>query len=259
MLEVAKASLGYGRRPVLSSLDLAIESSSITAVVGPNGSGKSTLLKGLAGLLCPSEGKIVLEGRELKSYRRADLALRLAFLAQAPVVPAGLLVRELVSYGRFPHRRRGGGAEADRRAVERAIALAGLSKIAGRRVESLSGGERQRAWIAMAIAQETDYLLLDEPMTYLDLRGQLEVVELIRSLHEERGTAVVMAIHDLNLAARSAHRMIAMKAGRIEADGPPSAVVSPAILEGVFGVEGRFYEEGSRSCCFSALRALPRD
>jgi len=236
-LRARRLAVGYGDRPVVEGLDLAITAGTVTALVGPNGCGKSTTLKGLARLLGPSAGAVYLNGRAIRDLPAREVARELAVLPQAPAVPAAITVRELVEQGRFAHsgplrmlRRQ------DHAAVAAALAETGLVPFADRPLDQLSGGERQRAWIALALAQETPTLLLDEPTTFLDIGHQLETLELVRRLNRERGKTVVMVLHDLNQAARYADRMVVMAAGRIVADGPPADVLEPELLARVFRI-----------------------
>lgn len=238
-LEAKDLCLGYGGSPVVEELALTFEPGSVTAVIGANGSGKSTILKALARVLRPSGGGVYLDGRALGAWRPAELARHLAVLPQVHGVPDDLTVRELVRYGRFPHRGRpGNDARADGAAVDRALTLASLTDLSARPLASLSGGERQRAWLALALAQEPRVLLLDEPTTYLDVRYQFEVLDLVASLNRDLGITVIMVLHDLNHAARYSGRVVALRSGRVVADGTPADVLTEATLERVFGVEG---------------------
>jgi iron complex transport system ATP-binding protein len=237
-LEASDVAVGYDGRTVVQQLSLTIARGGITALVGPNGSGKSTLLKAMARLLVPSAGAIYLDGRAISSLPTRAVARELAILPQGPVAPAGITVAELVEQGRYPHagplrmlRRQ------DHAAIREALELTDTARYADRPLESLSGGERQRAWIALALAQATPTLLLDEPTTFLDIGHQLEVLELVQRLNRERSLTVVLVLHDLNQAARYADRMVALQQGQIVADGPPMAVLTASLLEQVFGVQ----------------------
>ncbi|NJO81358.1 MAG: ABC transporter ATP-binding protein [Blastochloris sp.] len=236
-LAAEQISAGYDRRTVLDSLSIQIARGAVTALVGPNGSGKSTLLKALARLLQPSAGTVYLDGTAIARMPTAAVARMLAVLPQGPTAPAGLTVAELVEQGRYPH---AGPLRMLRRqdhvAITEALALTNTAQFADRPVDSLSGGERQRVWLALALAQATPILLLDEPTTFLDIGHQIEVLDLVCTLNRDHGKTIIMVLHDLNHAARYADRLIALRAGRIVADGPPVTVLTPSLLEQVFGV-----------------------
>ena len=238
---VAQAlTVGYGARSVLDEVDLALRRGEVTALIGPNGSGKSTLLRAMVRLLAPTGGGVLLDGRAIHELSTREVARRMAALPQQPEVPAGLTVSELVEQGRYPHRGalRTFGVE-DRVAVERALEETGMTPFAARPLDELSGGERQRAWIALALAQDTPILLLDEPTTFLDLGHQFEVLELIGRLRACSGLTVVLVLHDVNQAARHADRIVALDEGVIVADGPPAQVVTEQLLREVFRVHAR--------------------
>jgi iron complex transport system ATP-binding protein len=210
----------------------------VTALVGPNGSGKSTLLKGVADKLTPERGSVLLDGRNISSYGSKELARRLGLLSQESTAPDSITVEELVYHGRYPHR---GFFESvsseDKQAVNQAIELAGCAHLRDREVGQLSGGQKQLAWIAMALAQDTDVLLLDEPTTFLDLHHQLEVMEIIETLREESEITVVIVLHDVQQAARIADEMVALKDGEIRARGTPEAVITEDLLAEVFEID----------------------
>ena len=230
-------SLGYGPRRIVDRLSLSIEPGRTTVLLGPNGSGKSTLLRALAGLLAPREGGVLLDGVPLRHWPRRKLARRVAFLAQTQEMPAGLTVRELIRHGRFAHRKwLSGETDDDRDAMDWALAATGLSAMRERSLLALSGGERQRVWIAMALAQRADIVLLDEPTTYLDLGHQLEVMQTLRRLNREFGLTLVMSLHDMNQAMRFADRAVVMRDGRLVADGAPVEVLTPRFVADVFHV-----------------------
>ena len=239
-LQAQSLSVGYGERLVVSGLDLDVLSGSVTAVIGPNGCGKLTLLRALGRLLPARSGAVVLDGKRIDRTPTREVAKVLAMLPQSPQAPEGLTVAELVARGRHPHQAwyRQWSPE-DEAAVASALAMTGMAELAERTVDELSGGQRQRAWISMALAQGTDLLLLDEPTTYLDLAHQIDVLDLVHLLHREFGRTVVMVLHDLNLAARYADRLVAMKDGRIVVAGPPSDVLTEANLLDVFGLDAR--------------------
>ncbi|NED04150.1 ABC transporter ATP-binding protein [Streptomyces sp. SID6648] len=229
--------LGYDDRAVVSGLDLAVPPGRITAIVGANACGKSTLLRALARLLAPREGAVSLDGRALHSIPTRELAQQLGILPQAPVAPDGLTVIDLVNRGRSPHQtwwRQ--WTKADEQAVHDALAATGTTDLADRAVDELSGGQRQRAWIAMAVAQGTPVLLLDEPTTYLDLAHQIDVLDLVVDLNRREGRTIVMVLHDLNQACRYADHVIAMKKGDIVAEGAPADVITAETVEDVFGL-----------------------
>jgi iron complex transport system ATP-binding protein len=249
VIEVRSLSLGYEGRVVVDGMDLSIEEGDMIGIVGPNGSGKSTLLRAMSRNLRPLFGEVLLDGRPIERRPTKEVARRLAFLAQAPSVPNELTVEELVEHGRFPHASWTGALTArDREAVDRALDAASLSALRHRMVAKLSGGERQRAWIAMALAQESPILFLDEPTTFLDIRHQLQVMELVGRMNRDMGRTIVMVLHDLNQAARFSRRMIALKDGRVHSDGRPDEILKPAILREVFGIESTVLKDESSGC-----------
>ncbi len=226
--------------PVVQGLDLEVPDGEITCIVGPNACGKSTLLRSLARLLHPDDGAVLLDGRAIHGVRSRDVARQLGLLPQAPTAPDGLRVHDLVARGRHPHQRLfQQWSEADEAAVATALALTHTDGLADRAVDELSGGQRQRVWIAMALAQETPILLLDEPTTYLDIAHQLEVLDLLTELNRAQGRTVVMVLHDLNEAARYSHHLVAMCEGRIVACGSPAEVVTEDTVRDVFGIDSR--------------------
>ena len=233
---------GYpaGEALVLRGLHLEIGDGDIVALVGPNGSGKSTLLRALGRVLKPRRGTVYLDGRAMREWPTREVARRLALLPQGPTLAADLSVHELVWLGRSPHQGMLGlPSRKDEEAVRSAIEEKGIAPLTGRRLSELSGGERQRVWVAMALAQQPQVLLLDEPTTFLDLNHQLELLDLIRYLNREHGITVVMVLHDLNQAARYARRVVVLKEGDVYADGTPAEVLTPETLRDVFGVEGK--------------------
>ncbi|HET6704880.1 ABC transporter ATP-binding protein [Amycolatopsis sp.] len=239
-LRARELKLGYGEDLVVDGLDLDVLDGTVTAVIGPNGCGKSTLLRALARLLKPRGGAVLLDGDRIDKLPTREVAKIVGLLPQSPVAPEGLTVADLVRRGRHPHQswyRQWSGTDDE--AIDRALSLTGMDTLAARVVDQLSGGQRQRAWISMALAQETDLLLLDEPITYLDLAHQVDVLDLVHRLHRERGTTVVMVLHDLNLAARYAGTLVAMRDGRIVAQGRPADVLTEPLLDRVFGLEAK--------------------
>jgi len=216
---------------------VGIPDGSFTVVVGPNACGKSTLLRGLARMLRPAGGAVHLDDRPIGSYGPKEVARRLALLPQSPTAPDGITVLDLVARGRYPHQsllRQWSPEDED--AVRAAMDATGVADLADRSVDELSGGQRQRVWLAMALAQQTEVLLLDEPTTYLDLAHQVEVLELVADLHRTAGRTVVMVLHDLNHAARYAGHLVAMQDGRVVAEGPPAEVLTERLVEDVFGL-----------------------
>ena len=236
-LRADAVSLGYDGRLVVDGVTLAIPTGRTTVVVGPNGCGKSTLLRGLGRLLKPRGGAVLLDGDEIGSLPTKEVARRVGLLPQQPVVPEGVTVLELVERGRHPHRGLfRSWSRADEEAVSAALERTELVALAAVPVDSLSGGQRQRVWLAMVLAQATPVLLLDEPTSFLDIAHQLDVLDLVRRLCDESGATVVMVLHDLAMAARYADHLVAMRDGRVVAEGSPAQVVTPAVLEEVFGV-----------------------
>jgi len=237
-LSTRDLTLAYEDRTVVDGLDLDIPDGRVTVIVGPNACGKSTTLRALGRLLRPRRGSVLLDGQELAGIPTRRIARSLGLLPQTPVAPEAITVADLVARGRQPHQRWWQQwSEADELAVTDAMARTAVTELAGRAVDELSGGQRQRVWIAMALAQDTDLLLLDEPTTYLDIAHQVEVLNLVRQLNHDRGRTIVMVLHDLNQAARYADHLVAMREGRIVAQGPPAEVVTAGLVREVFGLE----------------------
>ncbi|QAY74499.1 ABC transporter ATP-binding protein [Agromyces protaetiae] len=233
-------SLGYDGRRVIEGLDLAIPSGAVTAIVGPNACGKSTLLRGLARLHPLEGGRVTLDGDDIARMPRRTLARSVGMLPQASIAPDGVRVADLVARGRYPHQGWFGRQSSDDDAVvAEALAATGVADLADRAVDELSGGQRQRVWIAMVLAQQTDIVLLDEPTTYLDVAHQLELLDLLTSLNRDRGTTVVMVLHELNLAARYADHLVVMAGGRIMAEGAPGDVLTSEVVRDAFALESR--------------------
>ena len=243
-LAAEHVTLGYGAAPVVSDLSTQVPDGRVSVIVGANACGKSTLLRGMARLLRPASGTVLLDGQAIATLPSRQVARTLGLLPQNPVTPEGVGVVDLVGRGRHPHQgafRR--WSREDEEVVARALELTDTLELADRLVDELSGGQRQRVWIAMALAQQTDLLLLDEPTTYLDVAHQVEVLDLLHDLNEAHGTTVVMVLHDLNLAARYADHLVAMRAGRIVAEGPPREVITEDCVREVFGMECRVIDD----------------
>jgi len=237
-LSAVGVTLAYGERTIVDAMDLQIPPGGITAIVGANGCGKSTLLRALARLITPRSGQVVLDGKALHGRPSREVARTLGLLPQSPVAPEGIAVADLVGRGRHPHQRLLARWSArDYEVVAQSLEATGTTELADRSVDELSGGQRQRVWIAMALAQETDILLLDEPTTFLDVAHQIEVLDLLTDLNRDRGTTIVMVLHDINLAARYADHMFALRDGRLVASGAPHAVVTGELIREVFDLD----------------------
>lgn len=237
-LHVKDVSVGYGERTVLDTLNVDIKRGAITSIVGPNGCGKSTLLRTMSRLLNPTKGEIVLDGKSIHDIPTRKLATQLGLLPQTPIAPDGIVVADLVGRGRTPHQGiLGRWSQQDYDIVAEALETTGISDLAERSIDELSGGQRQRVWIAMALAQRTDTLLLDEPTTYLDVKHQLDVLDLLTELNHDRGTTIVMVLHDLNLAARYSDELVAVSGGKVFAHGHPREVITKENVKSVFGID----------------------
>ncbi|MEV7776944.1 ABC transporter ATP-binding protein [Kitasatospora sp. NPDC088351] len=259
-LEASALTLGHDRTTVVHELDLRLPSRQVTVIVGPNGCGKSTLLSGLARTLAPRSGAVLLDGKPLPSLSTRAIARIIGLLPQSATAPDGLTVRDLVRYGRQPHQgllRQWSAGDAE--AVERALTAADLHDLADRPLDTLSGGQRQRAWIAMAVAQDTDILMLDEPTSALDMGHALEVLEMVRGL-ADRGRTVILVLHDLTTACRYADHMVAMRDGRVAAQGAPRDIVTPDLVRELYGVESAILTDpvhGTPVVCPVGLASRP--
>lgn len=228
---------GYDKKVIVNGINLVVPSNKISVIIGANASGKSTLLKTMARLIKPVSGEIVLDGKQIGAIPSKQLAQVLGLLPQSPVVPEGITVSDLVARGRFPYQTLFKGMDKkDYEAVEEALHIMGITELANRSVDELSGGQRQRVWIAMALAQQTDILLLDEPTTFLDITYQIEILDLLTDLNRKRGTTIAMVLHDINLSARYADYIFAVRNGALLAQGSPSDVITEELIEQVFGL-----------------------
>lgn len=237
-LNIKNLVLGYEDKIIVNNIDLSIPKGEITILIGANGCGKSTLLSGMSRLLTPKDGNVYLDGISIHDYKPKELAKRLAILPQGPTAPEGITVKELCYFGRNPYKNLfGSRTKEDDDKVDWAIEVTGLKEFANRQLDSLSGGQRQRAWIAMALTQDTEVLLLDEPTTYLDLAYQIEILELLKDLNKKTNKTIVIVIHELNQAARYADNLVCMKKGSIYSQGKVETVFTENMLKDVFGVD----------------------
>jgi iron complex transport system ATP-binding protein len=244
LLSTRRLTLAYDGVPIVTDLDLAIPAGKITTLVGPNGCGKSTLLRGLARLLKPRAGTVYLDSADIFTLSTKAVAKRLGILPQGPVAPEGLTVRDLVAMGRYPYQNwLQQWSKDDELIVEQALVTTGMTHLADRDLDTLSGGQRQRAWIAMALAQDTEILLLDEPTTFLDLAHQIEVLDLLYELNQSKGRTIVMVLHDLNQACRYAEHLVAVRQGQVYTRGTPMQVMTEVMVREVFGLECHIMED----------------
>ena len=239
-IEVKDLDVAYEQKYIIKNMNLEIPMGKITMIIGSNGCGKSTLLKTIARILTPRKGEIKLNGISIKEQAPKDIAKKMAVLPQSPNVPSGLLVKELVSYGRFPYQSALGGLkQEDIDMVNWAMEVTGITAYADRAVDSLSGGQRQRAWIAMALAQETEILVLDEPTTYLDMAHQLEILLLLQKLNREQNRTIVMVLHELNNATKFADYIVGVKEGNVVFKGKPLDVITNENLYTLYGIDAK--------------------
>lgn len=230
-------TLAYGKKTIAKSLNVMIPDGHFTAIIGPNGCGKSTLLRTLSRLMTPQQGHVYLDGEEIQRYASKEVARRIGLLAQNATTPGDISVQELVSRGRYPHQPLfSRWRKEDEEAVQRAMNATGITHLAAQSVDTLSGGQRQRVWIAMVLAQDTAIMLLDEPTTWLDISHQIDLLELLSELNRERGYTLAAVLHDLNQACRYATHLIALREGKIIAEGNPKEIVTPALIEAVYGM-----------------------
>ncbi|MGG3737407.1 ABC transporter ATP-binding protein [Aeribacillus pallidus] len=237
-LETKSLTLSYGNTIIINELDLKIPKGEITVFIGGNGCGKSTLLRSLARLLKPMNGTVLLEGKAISKLSTREVAKKLAILPQSPTAPEGLTVLQLVKQGRYPYQNWfKQWSEDDEKKVQFALEVTGMKELAERQVDSLSGGQRQRAWIAMTLAQDTDIILLDEPTTYLDMTHQIEILDLLFELNEKEKRTIIMVLHDLNLACRYAHHIVAIRDKKIYAQGKPEDIITCQLVKDVFQMD----------------------
>ncbi|MFT8348535.1 ABC transporter ATP-binding protein [Clostridium saccharoperbutylacetonicum] len=238
LLEAKDIISGYDKKIIVDGIDITIPSNKISVIIGANACGKSTLLKTMARLIKPISGKVLIDGKKITSMPSKKLAQVLGLLPQSPVVPEGITVWDLVSRGRFPYQTfMKSMNQKDFEAIEEALEIMGITELANRSVDELSGGQRQRVWIAMALAQQTDILLLDEPTTYLDIAYQVEILDLLTDLNRKRGTTIVIVLHDINLSARYADYIFALRNGKLIDKGKPEEVITSELIGTVFGLD----------------------
>lgn len=233
-----KVISGYENKVIIQGIELEIPSNKISVIIGANGCGKSTLLKTLAKLIKPSSGEITLDGKAISKIPPKQLARVLGILPQSPVVPEGITVADLIGRGRFPHQSLlSGWSKKDYEAVAEAMEIMKITEFANHDIDELSGGQRQRVWIAMALAQQTDILFLDEPTTFLDITYQVEILDLLTDLNRKYGTTIVMVLHDINLSARYADYIFALQNGQLVSEGKPSDIIKSALVKDIFGLD----------------------
>jgi iron complex transport system ATP-binding protein len=251
ILKAEHLEVRYENFKVFEDISLDIEEGKITTIIGPNGCGKSTLLKTLGRIIKAFKGVVYIEDESISSLHTKEIAKKLTLLPQNPVAPAELKVEELVAYGRFPHSKKLGKlTDKDKAIIDWAIDITKISEFRDREIGNLSGGQRQKVWLAMALAQETKIILLDEPTTYLDMAHQLEVLKIVENLNKEQNCTVVMVLHDINHAARFSHNIIAMKNGKIIASGQPKEIITKDILRSVFNIDAKIMDDEGIPVCY---------
>jgi iron complex transport system ATP-binding protein len=243
-ITVKNLTLGYGGEPIIRGMNISIPKGQVSIIIGANGCGKSTLIKGISRILKPAEGAILLDGTDIHTTSSKEMAKRMAVLPQSPRAPSGLTVEELVAYGRFPHKRGFGNLnKQDFAIIDESLSIAGIAEFRQALLSNLSGGQRQRAWIAMTLCQKTEFMLLDEPTTYLDMAHILDVLSLLQRLNREESRTIVMVLHELNSASRFADHIIGMKDGAVIVQGPPREVVTPEALREIYQIEAEIVED----------------
>ena len=255
--KIEQLQAGYGQKSIIPNLSTSIQKGKITTIIGPNGCGKSTLLKSIGRLLKKQSGQIFMQQQNMDTLSTKEIAKQIAILSQSPSGPGQLKVHELIAYGRYPHRANLGKLTThDQEKIRWAMEVTNTLEYATREVDELSGGQRQRVWLAMALAQETDTLLLDEPTTYLDMAHQLEVLEIAYNLNKKHQCTIVMVLHDINQAARYSDEIIAMKNGEVLYQGSPTEVMTKPVLKDLFQVDAKVVvDDGTPICLSYALLA----
>lgn len=244
LLKASNIVAGYDKKIIINGINITIPNNKISVIIGANACGKSTLLKTLCRLIKPVSGEILLDDKNINHISPKQLAQVLGLLPQSPTAPEGITVADLVGRGRFPYQSFFKGlGKKDYEAVEDALKIMGIADLANRSVDELSGGQRQRVWIAMALSQQTDILLLDEPTTFLDISYQVEILDLLTDLNRSRGTTIVMVLHDINLSARYADYLFALRKGRLVAEGEPSHILSEDLIKQVFDLDCRIIRD----------------
>ncbi|MDR0635888.1 MAG: ABC transporter ATP-binding protein [Treponema sp.] len=238
IFQLEQVSAGYGNKTIIHEASLTLQSNKISVIIGSNACGKSTLLKTMARLLKPTSGRITLDGKNIAKIPPKRLARTVGLLPQSPIVPEGISVADLVGRGRFPHQAMfGGWTQKDYAAVTEAMEIMGITDLSNQNIDELSGGQRQRVWIAMALAQQTDILFLDEPTTFLDIAYQVEILDMLTSLNYKHDTTIVMVLHDINLSARYADYIYAVRQGKIVAEGEPSKIITKELIKDIFDMD----------------------
>ena len=244
-------SIAYGKRTILEDVTMEFEQGKITTIIGPNGCGKSSLLKTVPRTVAPVRGSVIFQDKDIKSYAPKELAKKIAYLPQIHTSPADIDIRTLVSYGRSPYNKFGSGLTAeDKDIIDQTLELTGLSHMSNRLLNNLSGGEKQRAWIAMTICQQPQILLLDEPITYLDIGYQIEVLELVRELCERLKITIVMVLHDMNFTARYSNRIYVLKDGHVHDYGRPDKIIAQQTMKTVFNIDSQIIRDCKNDCPF---------
>lgn len=249
---IEELTAGYENNLIFENLNASIEYGKITTIIGPNGCGKSTLLKTIGRILKKEHGHVYLQDQDMQKLSTKDIAKRLAILAQSPSAPPQLKVGELISYGRYPHRKNVNRlTPEDHEMIDWAMEVTQTAEFADRELSQLSGGQRQRVWLAMALAQKTDILLLDEPTTYLDMAHQIEVLKIVQKINKEHGCTIVMVLHEINQAARFSDTILAMKSGEVLANGKPKEIMTAAYLEKIFNIQAKIVDDEGTPVCLS--------